>query len=51
MLSVEECRKYLDDETNQPLSDEEVLQLRDEMVAFANLAFDIYDSKKKRGEL
>lgn len=47
MLSVNECRKYLDEETSQSLSDDEVLALRDQMVAWADLAFEAWQAKKK----
>ena len=51
MLSVEECRKYLSRKDNELLSDDDIAALRDQMVAWADLAFEVYQQKKKEGKL
>ena len=47
MLSIEQCRELIDD--NHDLSDEEILQLRKELYDMAQLAFEVYFDKKRRG--
>ncbi len=44
MLSIEQCRKLIDDKN---LSDEEVEQIRGELYVLANLAFDHWKEAKK----
>lgn len=41
MLNVQDCRKYLDAETSESMSDFEVEALRDEMYKLAGLILDI----------
>lgn len=47
MLSIEQCRKLIND--NHDLPDEDILQLRKELYDVAQLAFEVYFEKKKRG--
>lgn len=51
MLSVEDCRKFLSRKDNKRLSDDDVAALRDQAVALADLAFEVYKQKKKEGKL
>lgn len=51
MLSVEECRKFLSRKDNKQLSDDYVAALRDQMIAWADLAFEVYQQRKKEGKL
>lgn len=44
MLSIEECREYLEDKT---LSDEEVLEIRDNLHGLAEIAIENYIKEKK----
>jgi predicted kinase len=41
MLNVQDCRKYLDTETSESMSDSEVEAVRDEMYKLAGLILDI----------
>lgn len=41
MLDVQDCRKYLDSDTNESMSDSEVITVRDEMYKLAGLILDI----------
>ena len=41
MLNVQDCRKYLDAETSESMSDSEVEAARDEMYKLAGLILDI----------
>ena len=41
MLNVQDCRKYLDAETSESMSDSEVAAIRDEMYKLAGLVLDI----------
>lgn len=41
MLAVQDCRKYLDAETNDSMSDSEIVAVRDEMYKLAGLILDI----------
>jgi hypothetical protein len=41
MLNVQDCRKYLDAETSESMSDSEVAAVRDEMYKLAGLILDI----------
>lgn len=43
MLSIEECREYLDDKN---LSDEEVLEIRDNLYGLAEIAIESYIKEK-----
>lgn len=45
MLSVEECRKLLDNEKD--LTDEQVTEIRNSLYELAELALDCYFEKKK----
>lgn len=48
MLSLEECRKYLPEEEFD-MTDERLLELRDQLYGMAELALDDYfDSKKSK---
>ena len=51
MLNVQDCRKYLDAETSESMSDSEVVAVRDEMYKLAGLILDIgkEDGYGKRG--
>lgn len=37
MLTVQDCRKYLDSDTNESMSDSEIVAVRDEMYKLAGL--------------
>lgn len=43
MLNIEECREYLEDET---LSDEEVLEIRNNLYSLAEIAIESYVKNK-----
>ncbi len=45
MISIEQARKLLDDKS---LTDEQVGQIRDQLYALANLAFDSWQEDKKQ---
>lgn len=47
MLTVEQCRKLLSTEEN--ISDTELESVRDELYAFAELAFEIYQADVESG--
>ena len=40
MLTVQECRKYLDAETDKALSDKDVEVIRDDLYALARIVLD-----------
>ena len=40
MLTIQECRKYLDAETGKALSDKEIEAVRDDLYALARIVLD-----------
>jgi hypothetical protein len=47
MLSIEECRKLIDD--SEKYTDEEIVEIRKDLYEMAELALEVYFEKKKRG--
>lgn len=53
MLTIAECRTYLDEDTNSSFSDEEIARLRDDMYALARISFSAkhkneYEQRKQK---
>ena len=52
MLTVAECRQYLDEETNASSTDAEVLRARDELQKLADILIaDVMSKQKKKDDL
>jgi len=47
MLTIQQCREYLDETTNESLSDKEVETIRDHMYVLARLTVASLDKEEK----
>jgi hypothetical protein len=48
MLTVSQCKEYLDDSTIKELSDGEIIKIRDVLQAFAELTLEMIIKNKHR---